>query len=166
MDTLLREPVEISDLEILEVPTGILTHDPLQAEPGAEHVWPEVSGEERPTYLHPMVLVTAAGGYAWTLLVFWVVFWGYGYMGVSMTVATLISCMMLGLLAAGGAGGRVVTPWQRPWRSFREFLASDVEVWSGRVSGRDAFIQLAGMSWCLAALATVFGIIIEASRTT
>jgi hypothetical protein len=166
MDTLLREPVEISQETNLEVPTGILTHHPLQAEPGAEHVWPETSGEAKPTYLHPAVLTTTAAGYAWILLVFWVVFWGYGYMGLSMAVATLISGTMLGLMAAGGAGGRNMTPWQRPWRSFREFLTSDVEVWDSRVSGREVFIQLAGMAWCLAALATVFGIIIAASRTT
>ncbi len=49
MDTLLREPDEITrwsgaDELLWDVPTGILTHEPERAEPGAEHVWPEVSG--------------------------------------------------------------------------------------------------------------------------
>ena len=127
-------------------------------------VWPEVSGNERPTYLHPAVVTASVGGYAWMLLVFWVVFCGYGYMGFTMVIATLISGVMFALLIGCGAGGRNMAPWQRPWRSFREFLASDIEIWGGHIRGRDAFIQLAGMSWCLAGLATAFGVIIALSR--
>src|ERR1700722_2373758 len=162
MDTLTRDPDPI----VGQAPTGILIHEPRQAEPGAEHVWPEVSGHETPTYLHPAVLIVTASGYAWFLLVFWVVFWGYGYMGLTLAVATLISVAMLGLMAGGGAGGRNVVPWQRPWHSFREFLGGEVEVWGARMSGSDAFLQLAGMAWLLAALTTAFGIIIEVVRTT
>jgi hypothetical protein len=123
-----------------------------------------VSGNERPTYLHPAVVTASVGGYAWMLLVFWVVFCGYGYMGFTMVIATLISGVMFALLIGCGAGGRNMAPWQRPWRSFREFLASDIEIWGGHIRGRDAFIQLAGMSWCLAGLATAFGVIIALSR--
>jgi len=171
MDTLTRDVELLDDAEprdsdelVWDVPTGILLHEPRQAESGAEHVWPEVSGNEIPTYLHPAALVAAASGYAWFLLVSWVVFLGYGYMGLSLVVATLISGAMLGLMAAGGDGGRNVTPWQRPWRSFREFLTGEVEVWGGRMSGWSAFVQLAGMAWCLAVLATVFGTIVALAR--
>ena len=111
------------------MPTGILTHEPERAEPGAEHVWPEVSGSATPTYLHSGVVVTAAAGYAWFLLAFWAAFWGFGYMMLALAVATLISVTMLGLLAAGGAGGRNVTQWERPWHSFQEFLDGEVQVW-------------------------------------
>jgi hypothetical protein len=34
------------------------------------------------------------------------------------------------------------------------------------VPGRDAFFQLAGMSWLLAALATAFAVIVAMVRTT
>jgi hypothetical protein len=160
MDTLTLNRDDI----IREAPTGILTHNPPRSEPGCGQVWPEASGHETPTYLHPVVIITAASGYAWFLLVFWVVFFGYGYMGISMTVATLISGTMLGLMAAGGTGGRNGAPWQRPWRSLGEFLGGEVEVCGARVSGWDAFVQLVGMAWLLAALATVFGVIIEIVR--
>jgi hypothetical protein len=165
MDTSSPGPIPRDiDEYIRSVPTGILSHHPGEAAPGSEHVWPETSGDETPTYLHPAVVIAAVSGYVWFLLVSWVVFFGYGYMGLSLAIATLISVAMLGLIAAGGDGGRNVAPWQRRWRSFGEFLAGDIEVWGGRVPGRDSFVQLAGMAWCLAVLATMFGVITELAR--
>jgi hypothetical protein len=174
MDTLLREPGEIitadaPDISILE---------PREAELGVDHAWlvPDVEAAEPedaaptrlqpPTYLHPVVVVAAVGGYAWFLLAFWVAFLGYGYMTLTMDLATLISGTIIGLMVGGVVAGRNMTPWQRPWHSFREFLDGEVEVWGARVSGRDAFFQLAGMSWLLAALATTFAVIVAVVRTT
>ena len=125
---------------------------------------PERQTIRHPTYLHPAVVIVAASGYAWTLLVYWAVFFGYGTMGLSLAVATLISGVMLGMMAFGSAGSRDVTPWQRRWRSIQEFLEGDVQVWGGRIPGRDAFVQLVGMAWCLAALATAFGVIVELAK--
>jgi hypothetical protein len=150
--------VEDRDETNWKIPPGVPTYESSRSEPD-ELVFHD---GETPTYLHPAVLVVVTSGYAWFLLVSWVVFFGHGYMGITLVVATMISALMAGMMAV--AGGRNVTPWQRPWRSFREFLAGDVEVWGGRVPGRDAFAQLAGMAFCLAALATAFGIIVEASR--
>jgi hypothetical protein len=166
MDTLLRDFHELDWPNAItrEVPTGIFVHQPPRAEPGAEHIWPEVSGTEEPTYLHPGAIIGAASGYAGFLLVSWMVFAGHGYMGLTLAVATMISGVMLGLMAGGGAGGRNTTPWQRPWRSFREFLGGKVEVWGGQIPGREAFIQLTAMAWCLTLLAVVFGVIVEAVR--
>ncbi len=158
--TLLRDLHSIDQ----QVRTGVPRQSTPLAERDAEHVRPDVSRNETPTYLHPAVVTTVLAGYAWMLLVFWIVFAGYGYMSLALFVATMISIVMLGLLIGCGSGARNLTPWQRPWRSFREFLASDVEVWDGRISGRDAFVQLAGMAWCLAALATAFAIVTAASR--
>jgi hypothetical protein len=76
----------------------------------------------------------------------------------------MISGAIFALLLGCGSGARNMTPWQRPWRSFQEFLSGDVEVCGGRMSGREAFVELAGMSWSLAGLATAFGIIIALSR--
>ncbi|HME22958.1 MAG TPA: hypothetical protein VKI44_16745 [Acetobacteraceae bacterium] len=64
-----------------ELPTGVPPHRPPQAERGAEHVRPELSYEETPTYVYPAVVATAVAGYVWMLFVFWIVFAGYGYMG-------------------------------------------------------------------------------------
>jgi hypothetical protein len=85
MDTSLRDSLEATDWQefdelLLEVPTGILSHEPTRADPGADYVWPEVSGDVTPTYLHGGVVVTVAAGYAWFLLAFWAAFWGFGYM--------------------------------------------------------------------------------------
>lgn len=171
MDTMLRDPVEDLDQQELEelmqeVPTGIWTHEPDRAEPAARHVWPEVSGMAQPSYLHPTVVIVSAGAYAWFLLAFWAAFWGYGYMMVTLFVAAMISVIMLGLMAGFGAGGRSVIPWQRPWRSFQEFLDGEVEVWGARVPGKEAATQLIVMSWLLAALATAFAVIVAVVRTT
>ncbi len=158
-DTGVRHPAEF----LWDFPTGNSMRAPGVAERRADQEWLRVSRDETPAYLHPAVIIAAGAGYAWLLLVFWVVFFGRGYMELSLVVVTLISGVMLGLMAAEG-GGRDAVPWQRQWRSFDEFLAGEVEVWGGRVSGWDAFIQLAGMAWSLAALATAFGIIIEIAR--
>jgi hypothetical protein len=156
MDTLVRDP-EPRDAEEF---SWAMAAD----KPATDPARSEESGESTPTYLHPGVIAAAASGYAWVMLAFWAAFFGHGYMGLSLVVATLISGAMLGLMAAGGVASYNVTPWQRSWRSFREFLAGDVQVWGGRVSGWDAFVQLAGMAWCLAGLATVFAIIVAFTR--
>jgi hypothetical protein len=171
MDTLMREPVEILDPEeveelLLEAPTGIFSHGPARAEPGERHPWPEAWSDVEPSYMHPAVVVAVAAGYGWFLLAFWVAFWGFGYMMVTMVAATGISLLMLGLMVGFGAGGRNLVPWQRPWRSFDQFLNGEVEVWGARISGKEACVQLVAMSWLLAALATAFAIIIMCVRTT
>jgi hypothetical protein len=174
MDTLSREPGEL----ITADPSDTVTPKPRDAEPGVADarlvnfdefpVAPDAAPTnlQPPTSLHPMVVVAAVGGLAWFLMAFWVAFFGYGEMTYVMDIATMISGTMVGLMVGGVIAGRNVTPWQRPWHSFREFLDSEVEVWGARLSGRDAFFQLAGMSWLLGALATAFAIIVMAIRTT
>jgi len=130
----------------------------------AERVSTDGSRLERPTYLHPAVVAVAVAGYAWMLLAFWVAFAGYGYMSLAMFAATMISAIMIGSLIAGPSAAHNSTPWQRPWRSVKEFLDGEVQVWGARVRGRDAFVQLGGMAWCLALLATAFSVITAMSR--
>ena len=146
-----------------DVPAKIPPPGSLQREDAA-HFGLEAGAGDVPTYLHPFVITATAGGYAWCLLAFWEAFAGYGYMTLALIISTLISLAMLGSIAAGGMAGRDMTPWQRRWLSFREFLSSEVEVGGVRVLGRDAFLQLAGMSWCLAGLATAFAIIVAFAR--
>ena len=146
-----------------EVPTGILRHDAPHAESADLKFWPDAAGGAPPSYLHPAVVAIAAAGSAWFLLAFWITLGGDSLTAYLLAIATLISCLTLGLLLVGSEGRNVV-PWQRHWRSFHEFLAGHVDVWGARVSGREAFIQIAGLAWCLAALATTFAVIIAAEH--
>ena len=85
---------------------------------------------------------------------------------LAIAVATLSSVTMLGLIAGGSGGGRNVTQWERPRRSFQEFLNRHVEVCGAWVSGKDAFIQLPTVLWLLAGSATAFAMIVALERTT
>jgi hypothetical protein len=161
MDTSLRDPDDITWRD--EVFVDWADEQP-PVEPETAHVQPQPWDDPKPTYLHSAAVIAAASGYAGFLLISWVVFFGSGYMGLTLVVATLISVVMLGLMAAFGVKGPNVVPWQRPWQSFHEFLEGEVEVWGGRIPGREAFVQLAATAWCLTALALVFGIIVEAVR--
>jgi hypothetical protein len=57
---------------------------------------------------------------------------------------------MFGLLAYCGALSRNVEPDRRSTRSFREFLNGDVDIETGRITGRAALLQIAAMPIILA----------------
>ena len=58
-------------------------------------------------------------------------------------VATLTVVMLLGLITACGAFAHMVEPNGAGTRTFREFLNGEVDVETGRISGRVAFRQVA-----------------------
>jgi hypothetical protein len=60
-------------------------------------------------------------------------------------VATLTVMMLLGLITACGAFAHKVEPNGARTRTFREFLNGEVDVETGRVSGRVAFRQIAAI---------------------
>ena len=146
-----------------DLPSGVFLRRSVVAEQPAPRVWPEIAGSERPTYIHPTAIGLAASGFATMMLAFWVCFFGRGEMTPTLGISTLISMIMLGLMAGAG-GGRSVTPWQRQWRSFSESLDGEIEVWGTCVHGREAVVQIAGLAWGLAALAEAFCIIIACVR--
>jgi hypothetical protein len=115
----MEEPMDTS----LREPDDIIWHDELSrdfvdeqqpVETEFAHVQSQPWDNPRPTYLHSAAVIAAASGYAGFLLISWALFFGRGYMGLSLVVATLISVVMLGLMAAFGAKGPNVAPWQRP----------------------------------------------------
>jgi hypothetical protein len=124
----------------------------------------ESGGFTRATHVHPLAVAAAAAGYAWFLLVCWIVFAADQEMAATLFVASGISIVMLGLLAELGWSGRNVVPWMRASRSWTEFLDGRVDTFTGPMTGRAVFVHLAGMSGVLALGATAFGIIIACSR--
>jgi hypothetical protein len=58
-------------------------------------------------------------------------------------VVIFISAMFLGLLAGGGWYSRNMTAERRSTRSFGDFLNGVVEIQTGKISGREALVQIA-----------------------
>lgn len=116
------------------------------------------------THVHPLAVGAAAVGYAWFLLVCWVVFAADSQMVAALLMVTFISAVMIGMPMALGSSARNVVPWMRAGRSWADFLDGRVDTFTGPMSGRAVFTQLAGMSGVLALGATALGIIIACSR--
>ena len=74
----------------------------------------------------------------------WAAFAG-GPSALLLVVVTTISLMYFGLLVGGGALSRNMTPERETERSFHEFLDGDVDIATGRVSGRDALLQITAL---------------------
>jgi hypothetical protein len=79
---------------------------------------------------------------AYTVLTFWIVF-ASGESSVVLTMVTLILMIMLGLMTGCGYFGRNMEPHRATTRSFHEFMDGDVDLQSGRVTGRASLCQLA-----------------------
>ena len=75
---------------------------------------------------------------------------GGGEASLVLAVVTLTLAMMFALLACGGALSRNAEPERRPTRTFGEFLHGDVDIETGRISGRAALLQIAAMPVILA----------------
>lgn len=58
--------------------------------------------------------------------------------------------MYFGLLVGGSVMGRNMTPERKQDRSVREFLDGEVEIATGRITGREAMMQIAMMPVALA----------------
>lgn len=121
-------------------------------------------GLQPATHVHPFAVGAAAAGYAWFLLVCWVVFAADPQMVPTLLMCTFISVIMLGLLAGAGLSSPDVTPWMRGGRSWAEFLDGRVDTFTGPMTGRQVFAHLAGLSFVLALAATALGIIIASSH--
>jgi hypothetical protein len=73
-----------------------------------------------------------------------------GEASLVLAAVTLILAVMFGLLAYCGALSRNVEPDRRSTRSFRELLNGDVDIETGRITGRAALLQIAAMPIILA----------------
>jgi hypothetical protein len=97
--------------------------------PAANAAWRSV-GLQPATHVHPLAVGAPAAGYAWFLLVCWIVFVTDREMAASLFMCTFISIILLGLLIGVGSCSRDVTPWMRSGRSWAEFLDGQVDTFT------------------------------------
>ncbi|WP_426439252.1 hypothetical protein [Bradyrhizobium genosp. P] len=110
------------------------------------------------TNLHPGAVAIPVATAAWFVVVAWCAFGG-GETSLVLAVIALFFLIFFGLFVGGAAMGRDMTPERARNRSFREFLDGDVDVGTGRITGREALWQLAAMPVGLAVGFTIIAMI-------
>jgi hypothetical protein len=93
--------------------------------------------------VHPVVIGIAMFAALWFAFAAWVGFAGDKEAAFVIVVVIFISAMFLGLLAGGGWYSRNMTAERRATRSFGDFLNGVVEIETGKISGREALVQIA-----------------------
>ena len=94
------------------------------------------------TTVHPFAVAIPMATLAWFLLAIWIGFGG-GETSLVFAVVTFLAIMYVSLIAGGGALARDVRIGRSQHRSFWEFLDGDVEIATGRITGRQALKQIA-----------------------
>jgi hypothetical protein len=92
--------------------------------------------------MHPIAIAMPLIAPAAMIATFWLTLAG-GELSLIAAVTTLTVVMLLGLITARGAFAHKVEPNGTRTRTFREFLDGEVDVETGRISGRVAFRQVA-----------------------
>ena len=101
------------------------------------------------TRVHPIAIAIPLLAYAWLGVAAWLAFAG-GETSLILAVLFVLSVMYFGLLVGGAVMGRNMTPERQQDRSVREFLDGEVEIATGRITGREAMMQIAMMPVALA----------------
>ena len=101
------------------------------------------------TRVHPVAIAIPLLAYAWLGVAAWLAFAG-GETSLILAVIFVLSVMYFGLLVGGAVMGRNMTPERKQDRSVREFLDGEVEIATGRITGREAMMQIAMMPVALA----------------
>lgn len=101
------------------------------------------------TCVHPGAIIIALVAAGYLVVACWITFAG-GETSLVLAVVTLILVAMFGLIAGCGALARNVEPDRKSTRSFAEFIEGDVDIETGRITGREALVQIAAMPIILA----------------
>lgn len=96
------------------------------------------------TSVHPVAVAIPVAAFAVFVTSAWIAFAG-GETSLVLAVVTFLSVMYFGLIVGGGALARGMAPGRPRQRSFREFRDGDVDIATGRISGRVALWQIALM---------------------
>jgi hypothetical protein len=92
--------------------------------------------------MHPIAIAMPLIAPAAMIAAFWLTLAG-SELSLIPAVTTLTVMMLLGLITACGAFAHKIEPNGTRTRTFREFLNGEVDVETGRISGRVAFRQIA-----------------------
>jgi hypothetical protein len=109
----------------------------------------ELSELASATSVHPGAIVAALAAYWVFIIAAWIAF-GRGYAALDLTIVMLITTIMLGLLTGGAFLSRYMTPDREARRTFRDFVSGAVDIETGKITGRDALVQIAMMPILLA----------------
>ena len=121
---------------------------------GSGLIDPDHGATKPATTVHSGAVAAALAAYAWFIMIAWIAF-GRGYAALDLVVVVLISVVLLGLLAGGAMMSRNMTPDRETTRTFAQFVNGRVDIETGRVSGRDALVQIVVMPILLAIGGTV-----------
>jgi hypothetical protein len=94
------------------------------------------------TTIHSVAVALPIATFAWFILAIWIGF-GAGETSLVLAVVTFLGIMYFSLISGGSALARDVRIGRTRRRSFREFLDGDVEIATGRITGREALEQMA-----------------------
>jgi hypothetical protein len=92
--------------------------------------------------MHPIAIAMPLIGPAALFAAFWLTLAG-SELSLIPAVSTLTVMMLFGLITACGVFAHKVEPNRARTRTFREFLNGEVDIETGRISGRVAFRQVA-----------------------
>ena len=107
------------------------------------------------TAVHPAAIWISIGAFAWFMLAAWIGFAGDREAAVSIFMVVFINVMLIGLLAGGGWYSRNMTPERSTTRSFRAFVRGPVDTATGRITGREALLQIAALPMILSIGGTI-----------
>ena len=97
------------------------------------------------TAVHPVAVLIPIAAFAWFVIAAWIGFAGDREAAVSIFMVGFVNVMLLGLLAGGGWHSRNTTPERATTRGFRNFLHGPVDIATGRITGREAMLQIVAL---------------------
>lgn len=108
-------------------------------------------------FLHPGAIGIALGGFGLFLAASWVG-WAFGYAALLIAVIDVLSIMYFGpMIECGQASAEF--RGEVTHRSFGQFLAGQVQTFTGRISGSEALAQIAFMPIALGCLMCFFAVL-------
>jgi hypothetical protein len=111
------------------------------------------------TGVHPAVIKIAMSAVVWFLAVAWLDFSGGPEVDLNLAVVTGFFVMFFTLFLLAASMVIDDPRWRQPKVRFAEFLKDQIPVDRGNMRGRDVLIHIALLPVCLAAAATLIGLV-------